>query len=102
MIALLLIGLVVLIIGKLRLTRSIRLAGKRARWYGLTLFVTAIPFALLIGALVRSITPEAVLINPLWGRVINYGIAITYLVLLALPFRERNNVSNESKSSNDA
>jgi hypothetical protein len=102
MIALLLVGLIVLIVGKLRLTRSIGLTGKRARWYGLTLLLTAIPFTLLVGTAVAAITPESVLTHPLWSRIINYGLVIAYLVLLALPFRERQSVSNESHSSNDA
>ena len=89
MILLMIIGIVVMAVGKLRLTRSLVLVGRRARWYGLTLFLTAIPFTLIVATVVAAITPESVLTHPVWRRVINYGLVIAYLVLLALPFRER-------------
>jgi hypothetical protein len=87
MILLIIIGIVVLIVGKLRLTRSLVLVSKRARWYGLTLVITAIPFTLIVGGLVAAVTPESVLTHPVWRRLINYALLIAYLVLLALPFR---------------
>ena len=100
MIALILIGLIVLIIGKVRLTRSIRLTGKRARWYGLSLLVTAIPFTLVVGTVVAYITPESVLSSVLWSRVINYGLLISYMILLALPFRQRSAPHQHIKPNN--
>lgn len=96
MIALIIIGLVILSIGKVKLTRSIVLVGRKARWYGLTLVLTAIPFALIVGGLIAAITSPAVLDHPLWRRVINYGVLIAYMVLLALPFRERNKPNVQS------
>ena len=89
MVLLLIIGLIVLAVGKLKLTRQIVLVGKQARWYGLILALTAIPFSLIIGGAIAAITPDDVLNHPLWRRVINYGLLISYMVLLALPFRER-------------
>lgn len=96
MIGLIIIGIVVLALGKLKLTRSLVLVGKRARWYGLTLVITAIPFTLIVGGLIGAVTPESVLTHPLWRRVINYGVLIAYLVLLALPFRERATPGNDN------
>ena len=96
MILLIIIGIVVLAVGKLRLSRSIVLVGKRARWYGLTLVLTAIPFTLIVGGLIAAVTPEPVLAHPVWRRVINYGLLIAYLVLLALPFHERKKIGRAS------
>jgi len=45
---LMMIGLVVCAIGKLKLTPAITLVGRRARWYGITLFATATPFSWLL------------------------------------------------------
>ena len=45
---LIVIGLIVLAIGKLKLTPTIVLEGVRARWYGLTLILTAFPFQWLV------------------------------------------------------
>jgi len=93
MIGLIIIGLIVLIMGKLKLTKTITLNGKSARWYGLTLILTALPFALIVGGLIAAITPDAVLSHPLWRRVINYTVLISYMVILALPFRDRKRTS---------
>jgi len=95
MILLLLIGIVVMAVGKLRLTRSLVLVGRRARWYGLTLFLTAIPFAMIVATVAPAVASESVLMHPVWSRVINYGLVIAYLVLLAIPFRERTQNKNE-------
>jgi len=89
MIGLIIIGLIVLIVGEVRLTKAIMLNGKSARWYGLALMLTALPFALIAGRLIAAITPDAVLVHPLWKRVINYTVLIGYMVILALPFRDR-------------
>jgi len=89
MILLMLIGILVMAVGRLRLTRSLVLVGRRARWYGLTLFLTAIPFTLIVATINAAIMPASALVHPAWRRVINYGLVIAYLVLLALPFRER-------------
>jgi protein-S-isoprenylcysteine O-methyltransferase Ste14 len=89
MILMIMIGVVVLVVGKLKLTRSLVLVGKRARMYGLALIITAIPFALIVGGLIAVMIPESILAHPAWGRIINYTLLISYLVLLALPFRER-------------
>lgn len=89
MILLVIIGIVVLAVGKLKLTPSLVLTGKKARWYGLTLMLTAIPFTLVIGNLIAAVIPEALLAHPVGRRIINYSLLIGYLLLLALPFRER-------------
>jgi hypothetical protein len=100
MIGLMIIGLVVLAIGKLKLTRAIVLVGKKARWYGLTLLLTAIPFTLLVGGIIAAVTPAEILNHPLWRRAINYGVLISYMVLLALPFRERTDSNTVQVSQN--
>ena len=89
MIGLMVIGLIVLIVGKVRVTGHLLLVGRKARWYGAFLILTAIPFGLLVGNLIVLVTPEALLGNPVGRRVINYSVLIAYLILLAIPFRER-------------
>jgi len=89
MILLIIVGIVVLAVGKLKLTRSIVLTGKKARWFGLMLFVTAVPFSLIVGGLLAVMTPESILANPGLSTAMNYALVIGYIVLLALPFRDR-------------
>lgn len=84
---LMIVGLVVLIVGKLRLTRSVVLAGKKARWYGLTLLLSAIPITWIVGGLIAAATAGSGLSHPLWLGVIYYSLLIAYLVLLALLFQ---------------
>ena len=86
--ALILIGLIVLAIGKLKITPTITLEGVRARWYGLTLLVTAFPFQWLVQQGFLSL-PSQIVHNQIWGIVIPILAVIAYVVLLALPFRAR-------------
>ena len=106
MIAVMIIGLVVLVLGKVKVTRGIVLTGKRARWYGLTLFLTAIPGALIVGAVVGRvigvIAPDLIPGNHFLRLVINYGILITYMVLLALPFRDHAKTETTASSEKNA
>jgi len=87
MYVLMIIGLVVCAIGKLKLTPTITLEGVRARWYGLTLFVTAIPFYWLLRRLFLMLIPSQILHDQIWMMVISIVTVIGYIVLLALPFR---------------
>ena len=89
MYALMIIGLVVCATGKLRLTPAITLRGVRARWYGLTLFATAIPFFWLMRQLYSLALPNQILHDRIWSMMIPIVTVIGYVVLLALPFRER-------------
>lgn len=91
MLLLIIIGIVLLAVGKLKLTRSIVLTGKRARLYGLTLVITAVPYGLIVGGIIAAVAPEAILANPGLRIAMNYALVITYLVLMALPFRDRAN-----------
>ena len=86
---LMIIGLVVCAIGKLKLTPTITLVGVRARWYGLTLFATAIPFYWLLRRIFLALIPSEILHNGIWMMAISVVTVIGYIVLLALPFRER-------------
>jgi hypothetical protein len=89
MYVLMFIGLVVCAIGKLKLTPTITLEGVRARWYGLTLFVTAIPFYWLVRQLYLLALPSQIMHDKNWMMVIGIVTVIGYIVLLALPFRAR-------------
>src|SRR5712664_1666301 len=66
---LILIGLIVLAIGKLKLTPTITLQGVRARWYGLTLVVTAFPFQWLMQHLFPLVLPSQILQDRIWLMV---------------------------------
>jgi hypothetical protein len=88
MLLLIIVGIGVLAVGKLKLTRSIVLTGQRARWYGLMLVVTAIFFGLGAGSFLAQIVPEYILRNPGLRTTIDYALVIGYIVLLALLFRE--------------
>ena len=89
MYVLMVIGLVVCAIGKLKLTRAITLEGMRARWYGVALFVTAIPFYWLAKHLFVLVLPRQVLGDRSCMMLIAPVTIISYVILLALPFRER-------------
>lgn len=109
MIAVMIIGLVVLALGKVKVTRAIVLTGKRARWYGLTLFLTAIPGAMIVGGIVSLFFGGIIAaIAPDHGfghflrLAINYGVLITYMVLLALPFLDRTKPETTMISEKDA
>jgi hypothetical protein len=101
MLVLIIVGIVVLVVGKLKLTRSIVLTGKRARWCGLTLVVTAIPFSLGVGIFFAVMNLESILTNPGLSTAINYAFVIGYIVLLTLLFREREktDVNNSPQAS---
>jgi hypothetical protein len=89
MYVLMVIGLVVCAIGRLKLTPSITLEGIGARWYGLILFATAIPFYWLMTHLYLLVLPRRILHDSVWLMLISIVTVISYVVLLALPFRER-------------
>jgi hypothetical protein len=76
MLILIVVGIVVLAVGKLKLTRSIVLTGKRARWYGLTLLVTAIPFSIGVGSFLAPMIPESILAVPGIPTAIDYALVI--------------------------
>ena len=109
MIAVMIIGLVVLALGKVKVTREIVLTGKRARWYGFTLFLTAIPGAKIVGAVVNlffggiiaAIAPDHG-IGIFLRLAINYSVLIIYMVLLALPFLDRTKPEATTISEKDA
>ena len=82
------IGLIVLAIGKLKLTPTITLDGVRARWYGLTLILTAFPFQWVVRQGFLAL-PSQIAQDGMWGMVISVLAVIGYAVLVALPFRER-------------
>ena len=86
---LLIIGIVVCVIGKLKLTPTITLEGVRARWYGLTLLLTAIPFDWLIKQLFYLLVRSQIFTERNQIGTVCFIAAMIYLVLLALPFRAR-------------
>jgi hypothetical protein len=87
MYVLMIIGLVVCAIGKLKLTPTITLEGVRARWYGLTLVVTSIPYYWVSRYIFLLLLPSQVIHNQLFMSAIAIVTVIGYMVLLALPFR---------------
>lgn len=103
MLGLLVIGAVILIVGKVKLTKSIVLVGKPARSYAKLLMVSSIPFQIFVAPLVTKVTPLEILLDPIWSRVLNYGLIIVFLLLLVIPYRKQmgqpSNVHPENPST---
>jgi hypothetical protein len=99
MIALLIVGVVVYCAGDLRVTRSVRLEGKRARQYGVTLMLTALPLELLVRYLLGLVLPQSVRDHPVWPWAITYTILVACLVLLILPFCRKIGPEEEAAGS---
>ncbi len=85
MVFLILIGIILLFVKRVRITDSLVLSGNRAHGYGLALAVTAFPFSMLLDRL----TPEALLAHPIGSYAITACLYIAYVIVLALPFRDR-------------
>ncbi len=89
MLILIIAGLYALIVGKLTITKNLRLSGKNARIYGVLLLVLCIPYALFATLLLTLIVPASILANAIVARVIDLGVILIIAISLAVPFREK-------------
>ena len=82
----LLAGLWALILGRITITRKLRLRGRKARLYGVTLIAAAFVVPFLLGPLVPPTVSEFG--GPI-GLLVSAAVAAAVIVGLALPFRDK-------------
>ncbi len=88
MFLLVLFGLFAILFGKVAITKSLRLEGKRARIYGLLLIVLTIPYGFVMSAILSPILPVALAAGR--GKVIvDMFLVLLLAVLLMLLFQEK-------------
>lgn len=103
MVLLILISLIAIITGRISISNWLRLEGKYARYYGLTLLLFSYPLGILLTVIAVTISslvlPETTLQNPIFNKVL--GVALTFLlaVLIALPFKHSQGESKLSAKS---
>jgi hypothetical protein len=91
MLLLALAGLWALIFGRITITGSLSLEGRRARFYGLTLLVAAPIYGVLggiVGGVIAGLAP-GLAANEVLGMVVRFGFLIVIIVGLVPLFREK-------------
>ena len=91
MVILALAGLWALAFGRITITSSLSLEGRRARFYGLTLLVAALVYGLLggvVAAVLASFAP-ALAAHEVLGMIVRVAIIIAIAVGLVPLFREK-------------
>ena len=90
MILIAIFAIYVIVTKRLRITRSITVTGTRARNFGITLFVTALPISVAVGKLLRSIFP----LLPVsfrgwpWPSLASVTLFCGSILVMALYFRD--------------
>ena len=100
MILLLLVGIVVLLVGDLRVTHSFRLTGSRARLYGATLILLALPVTFLSRLLGPPVLSALHFDNVIGYRISNLVVLATTFILPALAFSSKEPTA-ESQNETD-
>ena len=78
----------VIVVKRVRITRSITISGERARLFGITLLAAAIPLSFGIGLALRLLLPRALTVWPI--PQILYVVAFAAAVIaIAMSFREK-------------
>ena len=88
MILMIIVGIYALAAGKIRFTRTFQLTGQRARSYGLTLLVLAIPATLGVNLVVRPMLPAIILSNRAVLSIVNVIFLAAVMFGLAVLFRD--------------
>jgi hypothetical protein len=86
---LLIVGVYALVTKKVRVTRSFTLTGESARVFGFVLVIGAIPYALLVGAVIPWIVPRSILRDSVLVKLLNVMILAVALFGTAFVFRDR-------------
>ena len=89
MILLLIVGIYALVTKRVRVTRSFTLTGECARIFGIVLVAGAIPYTLLLRAVLPEIIPHAILRDPFLFRLVNLIALALALFGSAFVFRDR-------------
>jgi uncharacterized membrane protein len=92
MVLMILAGLWALILGRLTITESLSLDGKRARLYGATLIAFALLVMSWLGPLIGRQLPASLRENDVASIVVNAVVAAAIIVALTIPFRDRRGV----------
>ncbi len=79
MILMIILGVVVLIVGKIKITRRISLTGKPARTYGISLIVLAIPVTLVSRQLAGPLLSGLGMATP-----VSYGVLNILVLAIAI------------------
>lgn len=98
MILLILVGIVVLVVGKVSITRSFRLTGRRARLYGVALIALAIPLTVLFRWVAPPLLSAIHLDNAVGYRIANFVFLASVLIVPALGFKSME-PSNKSQDA---
>ena len=96
MILLILVGVVVLVIGKVKVTRRFSLTGRQARLYGLSLIVLALPIAIVSRSIVPPLLSIVKVDTPIGYRLANLVVLAISFIVPALVIKSTVPQKNES------
>jgi hypothetical protein len=91
MVILALAGLWALLFGRIAITGSLALEGRRARWYGLALLVASLVYGVLgglVGGVIASVAPSLAA-NGILVTIARVGLIAAIIVGLVPLFREK-------------
>jgi len=89
MILLILVGLFAVVAKRIRITHSFQLTGNRARNFGVTLIIGAIPATLALNLVIRPFLPRAILTDRVLLSLVNVVFLAVVLFGTAWYFRDR-------------
>jgi hypothetical protein len=89
MILLIVVGTIILIVGRVRVTRSWGLTGSRARRYGVILIVLAVPVTVLSGTVLPSLLSAVQLDSQIGFRIANLAVMALTMIGPALALRPK-------------
>lgn len=89
MLFLLMLGLYMILVKKLVITRNFSLHNEAARNYGIALLIATIPLTIVFNYILHTVLPQGILAVPLYRGIVNALILFAIGIGLALPFREK-------------
>jgi len=89
----------VIITKRLRITRSVTVAGDRARNFGIALLVVAIPLSLAVSTLLRAILPVVPPQLRAWPWPSAFGVVLFAGAILAMAFYFRDQPEEPASSA---
>ena len=89
MILLILVGIYAVVVKRIRVTHSLQLTGARARNFGLTLIIGAIPATVVLNVVIRPLLPRVILSDRLFASFANVGFLALVIFGTAWFFRDR-------------
>src|SRR5205809_5263236 len=89
MILLMLVGIYAVVAKRIRVTHSFQLTGNRARNFGLTLIIGAIPATVVLNLVIRPLLPRVILSDRLFVSFANVGFLAVVMFGTAWYFRDR-------------